>query len=796
MQHTDLNTIEAAIVSLRHSDGCSVPWIFSQYCFVDFDQRWHMANSATRQARCQAMVANGAVFLEPALRNIDFNGFHRCWGTAFDVAIASEVKSTDAGRSWLATIQSHDLDDIPVEVAYWQKYNVARFETQWQNFKRIGLVNMYSVSNMFGTPYPFTLQYQNSSFRMHKATSLKMYWGLANDFVAISHNTSGIGGRSLVRSSPVFAFANTSLESVLRANGTLKTPLGNALTLVATLLGPFGSVDMHYVPCPLEATHAVEQTLLVLRRSLRRGNHHAQEVYREIVDPLNNVGPAPKLWNDLGFAAVGGNVLCGETTFASAFPISYSMTTLTSWDIACDPLAIWANFYLTRETVVVSALLSNLTSFDMVTLTCAQNSQFEQLCLQYLNQSIAFIGSYVPPPEVQALEDAIGQATAVIQALEIQLIQYGMQDATSPLQLHQLNILDKTQVEFAFFAWTMLVDWTLGAREVVAFEGDAGSLALLTEYLAPLKQPVNMGENRVNFSFYLRGAVLYITGVMIGLAALVLFYSILCRGSIEHRNVTLLQRVGALVWVGRPLLFVRSLTAIGLLSTSALELQSSGHVSYFVVPSPPVYKTVLSANEVTWMVATVNDMAILLTRKFAYDYSYLNSVMVLVATAILSLTKPVEHSMTMHKQCSLAHMDFQVVCHSGTLTIGLASRVVVLVAIVLTANVVSYLITRVWFYGRPPPPVPYNAIFLYAGAKYLFQKRTWVVDDVYYMDRMSAVLNGILTVKNGGVLYCLDIKLWRTFLIDLPDGNDDADDDVAHITQNALPIPSRGIARG
>ncbi|KAF0691321.1 hypothetical protein As57867_017366, partial [Aphanomyces stellatus] len=223
MQHTDLNTIEAAIVSLRHSDGCSVPWIFSQYCFVDFDQRWHMANSATRQARCQAMVANGAVFLEPALRNIDFNGFHRCWGTAFDVAIASEVKSTDAGRSWLATIQSHDLDDIPVEVAYWQKYNVARFETQWQNFKRIGLVNMYSVSNMFGTPYPFTLQYQNSSFRMHKATSLKMYWGLANDFVAISHNTSGIGGRSLVRSSPVFAFANTSLESVLRANGTLKT---------------------------------------------------------------------------------------------------------------------------------------------------------------------------------------------------------------------------------------------------------------------------------------------------------------------------------------------------------------------------------------------------------------------------------------------------------------------------------------------------------------------------------------------------------------------------------------------
>ncbi|KAF0684738.1 Aste57867_23253 [Aphanomyces stellatus] len=786
MQHTDLNTIEAAIVSLRHSDGCSVPWIFSQYCFVDFDQRWHMANSATRQARCQAMVANGAVFLEPALRNIDFNGFHRCWGTAFDVAIASEVKSTDAGRSWLATIQSHDLDDIPVEVAYWQKYNVARFETQWQNFKRIGLVNMYSVSNMFGTPYPFTLQYQNSSFRMHKATSLKMYWGLANDFVAISHNTSGIGGRSLVRSSPVFAFANTSLESVLRANGTLKTPLGNALTLVATLLGPFGSVDMHYVPCPLEAKHAVEQTLLVLRQTLHRGTLLAQETYSEITNPLNNVGVAPKAWTDVGFAAVGGNVLCGENTFASALPISLGMTTLTSWDIACNPLAIWANFYLTRESLVLAAILSNLTTPNMVEATCAQNSPYEQMCLQYLNQTVEFVATYITRQDVEALGDTIAHTTAIIQALNISLVQYGMLDAHAPVVLYQLNILDPTQVEFAFFAWSMLVDWTFGTREVVSFTGDAGSMTVLTEYLPPLHQPVNDSENQVHFSLYLRSTVFYVTYAMIALAALVLLYSILSRGSIEVRNLFLLERVGGIVWIGRPLLFVRSITAIGLLSTSLLELaSSSGTLSYFVEAKPPVFKTLLAANEVAWLVSIVNDIAIVVTHDFTYHYTLWDSIVVWLVTATLSLAAPVQHTLTIARQCTLAQIDFQVVCASGTLTIGHATRFVTLVVVVLAISVGCYLAARVMFWTRPRRLVPFTSIYLYSGAKYLYELDNWIVDDVYYMDRVSAVLNGILTVKWHGILYGLDVKLWRTFEVDLPlDGGP-----RAKLMQNALPIP-------
>ncbi|KAF0711887.1 Aste57867_4999 [Aphanomyces stellatus] len=332
------------------------------------------------------MTANGALFLESVLRNVDYNSFRNCWGRAFDVTVAIELNRSTFGQSWLsATTQSRlSIDD---EVSYWQQYGINHFDTQWQNFKLLGLVNSYAVSNMFGMSYPFTLQYQNASFRFEKETTLKMYWGLACDLTAATHNTSQIPGLSLVRSSPSYAFANTSLASVLRANGTLPSPLGNAFVVMQNILGPFGSVDMYYIPCPLDAKLAVRQSLVLLRRALD-GGVAAQSSYSQISHPLNNLSPAPKAWTDIGFAAVGGNLLCEATTFASAFPVSFGMTTLTSWGSACYSLAIWTSWYLTREAMIVSAIMSNLTSPAMIADTCAQNALYTTTCLVYLNQTV------------------------------------------------------------------------------------------------------------------------------------------------------------------------------------------------------------------------------------------------------------------------------------------------------------------------------------------------------------------------------------------------------------------------
>ncbi|RHY89448.1 hypothetical protein DYB37_005701 [Aphanomyces astaci] len=55
------------------------------------------------------------------------------------------------------------------------------------------------------------------------------------------------------------------------------------------------------------------------------------------------------------------------------------------------------------------------------------------------------------------------------------------------------------------------------------------------------------------------------------------------------------------------------------------------------------------------------------------------------------------------------------------------------------------------------------------GAKYMLTTAEWISDDMYFMDRISAAMNGILTVRRGSVMYGLDTKLWCTLQVDLAD---------------------------
>ncbi|CAK4314482.1 unnamed protein product, partial [Aphanomyces euteiches] len=95
-----------------------------------------------------------------------------------------------------------------------------------------------------------TIKRSRGSMRTTEASSMKMYWSFASDLWAVSTNTTAIGGCHLIRQSPSFAFANTSLADVMGQNGSLPWPLGRGLSLVEAELGPFGAIDMKRVACP------------------------------------------------------------------------------------------------------------------------------------------------------------------------------------------------------------------------------------------------------------------------------------------------------------------------------------------------------------------------------------------------------------------------------------------------------------------------------------------------------------------------------------------------------------------
>ncbi|KAF0701413.1 Aste57867_8115 [Aphanomyces stellatus] len=757
MQFSELDSIETTIAGLRNTDACLAPWIFTQYCFVDFKQRWDMANSAARQKRCQTMVSNGAVFLESVLRNIRFAEFDHCWGQAFDVSIAFELRQSTGGQTWLATIASETKPSIAVEVALWQSYGIGRFETQWQNFKRIGLVNHYTIVNAFGAAYPFVLQFQNTEFRVRYETSFKMYWGLANDFMAVVQNSSGIGGHSLIRSSGRFAFQNTSMEGVLVQNGTLSSPLANIFTILTAVVGPYGSIDVRFVPCPVQAKDAIRHVLTILRTVLAQGNV-TQTAYKRI--PWAYVTSVPKAWSDMDFISVGGSPLCPESS-AGSVPVSQGLVLLLSWDIHCRGISV--NTVAPTEAVVVSAVLAALRQENMAQ-TCRGDFFFVDRCLRFLPPLLDFVDTFLARHLVDFA--AVGQsATTAIQALNIELIQFGFANATSPLQFYRINILDPSEVGFTFSAWIFLYDWAHGLREAVTLEGDRGSLTLLTAELNPILVQPNVAQVPAMFASYLRNTVVYITVVMIALASTMIVYACLCRGHFEVLNLFQLQRVGASVWCGRPLLLIRSLTAVALLSTSTVQLVTSGTISYFEVEIEPWYKTVLAANEVTWMVAVVNDVAIGLTQDYTRYYAFVNTVLVWVATVALSFAMPVTPTITIDKQCHLAQVDFQVVCASGSLSIGHVARLGLILGLVMTSNVVCYIVARAILHH--PFRTNVDSIFVYAGARYLFVTSSWVYGDVYFMDRMSAVLNGILTIRWGTTMHGLDVKLWRAFHVDV-----------------------------
>ncbi|OQR81392.1 hypothetical protein THRCLA_23384 [Thraustotheca clavata] len=130
---------------------------------------WIATHTLQRQQRCQKYQTNGVVYLEAPLRNVDWTEFESCWGTSFDIAIAKDFQ----GSSWLSSVKSNSKS-VAEEFTHWLKYNITKYTVEWQNYKTIGLVDTFSIENVFGFTYPINLQTTNESFRFDQESSMKL----------------------------------------------------------------------------------------------------------------------------------------------------------------------------------------------------------------------------------------------------------------------------------------------------------------------------------------------------------------------------------------------------------------------------------------------------------------------------------------------------------------------------------------------------------------------------------------------------------------------------------------------
>ncbi|KAG9414735.1 hypothetical protein AC1031_008150 [Aphanomyces cochlioides] len=708
MQFEELS-LRSTISGLRSIDGCQAPWIATQYCWLDFDREWEMANSLKRQQRCRNMTSNGAVFLETVFRNIPWQIFYSCWGQAVEIAIFRDLRQSIRGKQWIDSVQSI-RGPIDAEENYWLSKNISTFTVQWQNYKSYGILETISVQSALG---------------FH-----------AN-----------------------FAFLNYSMEDVLVQNKSTISSLNSGLAIVRDLIGPFGSIDLVHIPFPPELT----QLVVDIRDNMKLIMSTNLESQASVVMSTVNLVPTPFLWSSVYTISRGGNILCPITSAKSV--LSTGLLTFFNCIAACNAL-FGEYLFVTQQAASIALIAWGGLDADIEN-ACLNSTGADLQCRQTLLSCHGWIESYVP----QLIWEKFHQKAQMVQKeladLNIEIVQYAQMNDSSPVELLRMNIFDTIEPTLWPFSWLFMIDWVDGLREVVSLQGDAGTLTAVSSLVQVVSSTPNSLEIPINLAYYCQQCIQYTTLVIFLVTFIALLYAGFVHGQIEGFNMFGINRVAGIVWLGRPMLFLRCLVAILLLSTSIVTLETCGKFTRLSTPKSSTmqnFSTVLAGSESCWLVIVVTDLGIVITKDCTRRYALYCIIVTTIGTVILSFVSPILPKLVLSRTCQSAKFDFEMKCQSGIVQIGNSHRVIELVIMTMVVVVVCFAF-EMWRCPNYALSAHKMSRLVPAGAHYLYSKGSWVFHNIFYLDKASAFMCGLITITYDGSIYVLDVKTWRTRMI-------------------------------
>ncbi|KAF0688427.1 Aste57867_19943 [Aphanomyces stellatus] len=785
----EANTLPNVIQSLRTMDSCKLPWIATAYCFADFDKTWHLAFSAERQQRClEHEVDNGAVYLESILRNTQWPSLRLCWGNSLETSIFSPIQNSNAGISWVVSIKTPNELSVGAEVQAWQHKGITRFLTMWQNYKLLGVTESFLVSNYAGQGYPLTLKKSNSTFHLSGATAFKMYAPLVNYLNDAVSNSSILAGKSLVRATPSFAFANTTVQTTLLASAVLTAPLDPAYVIFYNTIGPFGEVDIRRVQPPQNFCNLYHDMRMFLLTKLSSSDDIQGRFWTMYTQFF--LRPQPSAW-DPPALMWGGDINCGLNFGGNTtFPLEYFSSNGLCGNYFWDYMKPYTQNFLMATLASGSQTPPNATAVSF------RDVGHQRDVYNAVAHSVNLTSKYMSASEKAQFDvAALDVKTTIRDVVQLEMVQYLSLDGTT-FTLSRVNVFASTEVDFEVFAWLYLFEWVEGKREVISVTGALDTLTTMSTTKPLVQELTNAIEIPQNVGRFFYAIIFYVTTVLFGVGCLVTMYIVSSRGYVDGINVIAFNYVAGHVWIGRPLMFLRSLTSIALLSTSRLALIAplSALTSYFQSPPRAVLTTLVSSGEICWLVYIVIDTLSIVTGEYTAYYSTPSVVVVSVSVAIWSFASPTTHSVELARQCTVVDVDFDISCISGIVRIGSYARFGGLIGVACGGCFAAYLGVRVVV--KKPPALPTLSPLLYSAAKSEFEQTTlvnWEYDGVYYLDKASAAMTGIITITIHGTLYVADIKTWRGYAMPskaLDDG--DARPIPIHI-RYALPLDSSDV---
>ncbi|KAF0718271.1 hypothetical protein As57867_001790, partial [Aphanomyces stellatus] len=757
-------SLDTVVQNLRAMDPCMLPWMFTQYCWVDFPRQWELATSLARQRRCQTSAqTNGAAYLEAPLRNVrSWAAWSQCWGTPYELGIAQAVRqSGKTGMQWLDATQ-HNINSVADETVYWRTSGgITQFALQWQNYKSLGMTDSLQIQNALGFGNAITLSERPSAYRFKQQTSWKCYWTFASDLYAIG-NSSGtaISGLSLVRSAANYAFTNTTPEALLLANLTLASPLTPGFAAFHAVVGPFGNIDMQYI-VPPSSLKQVYRTWVDGTVALLAQNTVAQDAFFNQIQWQEWIGDFPPNLANPNYTVLGGNLLCGSDQ--SSYAVG-SVTPLYAWfSSAAICNGLHYEFFTTADvflqTFAVAAFDATIGMAGSADFNefCAWDAYAESNCMDIYASTYNFTSGLAAAVSTSLKPMAIA-AQHDVAALHIQVIQVILNNTTPGLFQQQIFSTDP-QRAWVFFGWCYMYDWVVGTREVVSFQGDISTVTTLSSPTQPLSIQPNANEIPTGLAFTLLKIVQYITGVFIAVACIIAIYIVVCRGRIQSINLFELNRLVGLVWVGRPLLIVRSLTALILLNTQRLDLATNGAATGFTSPQLVWYNLLLAAGEVNWFVYVMNDALSVVTQEYTPSYATKSTMLTWAVFIVWTIASPCRHTATIARTCVAVDMDFGLFCNSGVVEIGRLPRLGLSIGVAIACVVGSYILELA---TRRGTYVDIPSCLLSSQAKYFLELANEPAQtESLRMDKVSAVLAGILSFTIHKHVYVLDVKKWR-----------------------------------
>ncbi|KAF0720157.1 Aste57867_512 [Aphanomyces stellatus] len=296
---------------------------FTQYCWLDFNRTWETAHTDARQARCDARyTANVAVYWEAYLRNVKWDLFQSAYGGpsgSFTVTIANAILKNGTGQAFLDHVSACN-GNVPVadELAYWTSNGLTYFQTQYQNFYDVGIVDTVEVVTALGQAQELTLKRAKTFSRDSGWTTINMNWGVGNDLYL-----SQAFGYSIIRSNPTnVRYLALCTDPVMIANGncaptydqiygyTHRMPLVN---ITHATLGQYNSIDMFVQSVP---RHLVKFVTTV--RSLVVSQTLLVESFYQAMTNIQTptlLDPAPVAWtSNPNLLFMGGDPTCPSRT--------------------------------------------------------------------------------------------------------------------------------------------------------------------------------------------------------------------------------------------------------------------------------------------------------------------------------------------------------------------------------------------------------------------------------------------------------------------------------------------------